>query len=76
MFVKKVTKLWRGAYVSVRDYELIQAIDRGGMKIEHDGKHMVLSPEHLEKIKPDGPEMTSKFNDETYQLADILWDPN
>ena len=76
MFVKKVTKLWRGAYVSVRDYELIQAIDRGGMKIEHDGKHMVLSPEHLEKIKPDGPAMKSKFNHETYQLADIFWNPN
>ena len=33
---KQVKKLWLGKFVSVRDYELKDAIREGGLIIEHD----------------------------------------
>ena len=48
---KKVTKLWRGKYVSVRDYEVQQAINQGGLRVTHNDKIMELKPEELETLK-------------------------
>ena len=40
MKTKKVTKLWRGKFVSVRDYELADAIKKGGLLITHNQNQM------------------------------------
>ena len=48
---KKVTKLWRGKYVSVRDYEVQQAINQGGLRVTHNDKIMELKPEELETLE-------------------------
>tara|TARA_R110000868_G_scaffold16175_2_gene73140 strand:- start:193 stop:420 length:228 start_codon:yes stop_codon:yes gene_type:complete len=71
---KKVTKLWKGQFVSVRDYELTKAIAKGGLDIEHNGKIMHLTPEQLKDIKPTGEYHESKFSGQ-YRLADIRWKP-
>ena len=71
---KKVTKLWKGQFVSVRDYELTKAIEKGGLEIEHNGKVMRLTPEQLRDIKPTGEYHESKFSGK-YRLADIRWKP-
>ena len=47
---KTVTKLWQGKYVSVRDYEIEQAIRQGGLKVIHNDKTMELKPEELKIV--------------------------
>ena len=37
---KIVKKLWQGKYLSVRDYEIEQAIRQGGLKVIHNDKTM------------------------------------
>ena len=71
---KKVTKLWRGKYVSVRDYEVQQAINQGGLRVTHNDKIMELKPEELETLKSCGKVIQSQFKG-TYRLVDILFRP-
>tara|TARA_R110000868_G_scaffold8000_2_gene41540 strand:+ start:154 stop:411 length:258 start_codon:yes stop_codon:yes gene_type:complete len=74
MMKKKVNKLWRGKFVSIRDYEIRKAIKYGGMELEHEGKVMRLTVEDLRTITPTGKVFTSKFGG-SYQLADVTWTP-
>ena len=48
MVIKMVKKLWQGKYVSVRDYEVAQAIAKGGMRIEHNKQIMQLDVAQLQ----------------------------
>ena len=75
MKTKKVTKLWQGKFVSVRDYELADAIKKGGLLITHDQNQMFLDVDELQKLKPSGKVHQSKFKG-TYRLVDIAWDSN
>ena len=75
MKTKKVTKLWRGKFVSVRDYELADAIKKGGLLITHNENQMFLDVDDLKKLKPTGKVHQSKYKG-TYQLVDILWNTN
>ena len=75
MKMKKVTKLWQGKFVSVRDYELRDAIKRGGLLITHNQDEMFLNVDDLKKLKPTGKVHQSKFKG-TYQLVDIPWNRN
>ena len=74
MKTKDVTKLWQGKYVSVRDYEVREAIRKGGLEINHAGKRMVVSPEELKRLTPNSKIIQSKFKG-TYKLVDIYFDP-
>ena len=75
MIPKVVKKLWKGKYVSVRDYELSSAINNGGMRILHNGESMELTPEQLKDLEPQGEAFKSQFSDNKYRLVDIFWEP-
>ncbi len=75
MISKVVKKLWKGNYVSVRDYEVIDAINRGGMCIIHNGDIMKLTPDQLKDLEPQEDVFKSQFNSGTYRLVDIVWKP-
>ena len=51
VMTKMVKKLWQGKYVSVRDYEVKQAIAKGGMRIEHERYHAA-DVAQLQQLKP------------------------
>ncbi len=74
MLNKKVKKLWLGKFVSIRDYELKNAIRRGGLMISHGKDKMFLDVEKLLTLKPGGMPLQSKFGG-TYQLVDITFKP-
>ena len=74
MLKKLVTKLWQGKYVSVRDYDLKRAIEKGGLQIEHEGKFMILTVEQCCHLKPKGRYIQSKFKGK-YQLVDVEFKP-
>ena len=40
MKTKKVSKLWQGRFVSVRDYEVQSAINKGGLRLFHNEQIM------------------------------------
>ena len=42
---KTVTKLWQGTKVSIRDYELQDAIKKGGLRLNHGNEFMELQPQ-------------------------------
>ena len=75
MIKKAVKKLWKGKYVSVRDYEVLDAISRGGMCIIHNGDIMKLTPDQLKDLEPQENVFKSQFNSGTYRLVDIFWKP-
>ena len=72
---KKVDKLWQGRFVSIRDYELADAIKKGGLLITHNENQMFLDVDELKKLKPTGKVHQSKFKG-AYQLVDIVWQNN
>ena len=74
MNIKKVTKLFRGR-VDIRSYEVSDYIKKGGVKIEHDGQYMILSPDQLKKGEVMTKNLHSKFNDKTYDLHSYVWKP-
>lgn len=81
MLVKKVKKpsLWKGEYVSVREYEIENAIDQGGMIIHWQGKTMTLSKPNCETIYERGERdgfYKSKFGGRNYPLINIKWTPD
>ena len=57
---KKVTKLWQGKYVSVRDYEVKDAIKKGGLRIMHDNQVMDVMPDELKLLTPTSKVFQSK----------------
>ena len=71
---KKVTKLWQGKYVSVRDYEVQAAIKKGGLEISPNNKIMQLKPGELQHLQPSSKVFQSKFKG-SYRLIDILFKP-
>ncbi len=74
MKIKKVNKLWKGRFVSCRDYEIRDAIKKGGLQIKHNEQVMELSVDELKTLKPTGQMHQSKFSGQ-YQLVDITWKP-
>ena len=74
MKTKQVKKLWQGKFVSIRDYEIKSAIERGGLRLFHNEDIMELSIEELKALKPSGQMHQSKFGGQ-YQLVDITWKP-
>ena len=74
MVIKMVKKLWQSKYVSVRDYEVKQAIVKGGMRIEHGKDMMQLNVDELKLLKPTGATLQSKYGG-TYRLVDITFKP-
>ena len=74
MVIKMVKKLWQGKYVSVRYYEVAQAIAKGGMRIEHNKQIMQLGIDELKQLKPTGATLQSKYGG-TYRLVDITFKP-
>ena len=74
MDTKKVTKMFRGR-VDIHSYEVSKFIAKGGVKIEHDGQYMILSPDQLKKGEVMTKNLRSKFNDQTYDLHSYIWKP-
>ena len=74
VFRKKVTKLYQGFLVSIRDYERDKAVKQGGMIIMHDNQTMYFSTEALQKLQPSTKIFKSKFGKD-YRLIDIRWNP-
>ena len=75
VFRKKVTKLYQGFLVSIRDYERDKAIKQGGMIILHNNQTMYFSPKALERLQPSTKIFKSKFGKD-YRLIDIRWNPD
>ena len=75
MINKKVKKLWQGRMLSVRDYEVAKAIEKGGLRLTHNGKTMILSPDELRNLKPTSKLFLSRTNGRDYRLVDITWKP-
>lgn len=77
MFEKVVTKLWQGRFVSVRDYEVKQAIAKGGLIVHYDQKAMMVPRDQLqgliENLPADTPIHKSKTGGRDYRLIDIPW---
>jgi len=73
---KKVTKLYHGYLVSIRDYELKKAYDMGGMIIIHNKEIMFLNRKDLkEKAEFEDKIQKSKFG-KPYRLVNFRWKPN
>ena len=51
MLTKKVTKLWKGEYLSIRTYEHQAAIKADGLKLIYEDKSMTLSRQQLENLR-------------------------
>lgn len=74
MKVKYVNKLWKGQFVSIRDYELEDAICEEGLEVHYNGDYRVFTPDELEKIEPVGQVFQSKTGGKSYRLVDLPWD--
>ena len=76
MKIKKVTKLWKGYFVSVRCYEIDGGIKKGGLKILHNDDSMVLSVDDLKHLKAtEGQVVKGPVSGKDYKLYDIIWKP-
>lgn len=77
MLHKQVKKLWQGRFVSVRDYEVEQAIKKGGMVIHYDQAVMLIFERDLQKLLESIPPETALHKSRTggkdYRLVDVLW---
>ena len=71
---KNVTKLWQGKYLSIRDYELQEAIRKGGLRLTYGDKTMELKPEELKNLKPNANVIQSQYKG-SYRLVDIIFKP-
>jgi len=74
VLTKKVTKLWKGQYVSIRDYELESAKQKGGLVVKHKDKVMTVSLDRLSILKPDSKYFASKTGGRGYRLVDIVFE--
>ncbi len=73
---KKVKKLYQKKWVSIRDYEVEQAIERGGIIISHQNFKMFLTKRNLEMSKPNSKLFKSQTGGKDYRLVDFEWKPN
>ena len=76
MLKKRVTKLWKGSYVSIRTYEALAAIKKGGMHLTFGNDQMILQPDEIKQLKPCSEVFKSKTGGKDYQLIDIKFEPN
>ena len=74
MKVKYVNKLWKGQFVSVRDYEVDEAIREAGLEVHYNGSYRVYDLEELEKSTPNDRVFQSKTGGKSYRLVDLPWD--
>ena len=58
----------------MRDYEVSNAIKKGGLVIKHNNEQMILRPNELSSLKPNPKPIQSKFKG-TYKLVDITFKP-
>ena len=73
MKVKYVNKLWKVQFVSVRDYEIDEAINEAGLEVHYNGDYRVFSPDELEKVTPNDRVFQSKTGGKSYRLVDLPW---
>ena len=75
--LRKVTKLWKGIYISLRDYEIQQAIDKNyTIQAVHKGEVMMLTPSRLKEIDLSvGTPQKSMYDGKSYRLIDLRWNP-
>ena len=75
--LRKVTKLWKGMYISLRDYEIQQAIDKNyTIQAVHKGEVMMLTPSRLKEIDLSvGTPQKSIYDGKSYRLIDLRWNP-
>ena len=70
------SKLWKGTLVSIRDYELEQAKQSGGLVITHNGETMTMSMDKLTLLHPVGQLFKSRTGGRDYRLVDIPFKPD
>ena len=75
MLTVTVKKMWLGKYVSIREPQLKKAIASGGLIINYDNQHMVLSKLEVKSLSANMREFKSKFGNKPYKLVDITWKP-
>ncbi len=76
MKTKTVKKLWNG-FVSIRDYEVRDAIEEGGLIIKLNDKQMTLGPRALERgLEIISKVFISKTGGRNYKLIDFKWSPD
>ena len=75
--LRKVTKLWKRMYISLRDYEIQQAIDKNyTIQAVHKGEVMMLTPSRLKEIDLSvGTPQKSIYDGKSYRLIDLRWNP-
>jgi hypothetical protein len=72
-----IKKLWKGMYISLRDYEIQQAIDNNySIQAIHKGEVMMLTPSRLKDIDLTiGTPQKSVYDGKSYRLIDVRWNP-
>jgi hypothetical protein len=72
-----IKKLWKGMYISLRDYEIQQAIDNNyTIQAIHKGEVMMLTPSRLKDIDLTiGTPQKSVYDGKSYRLIDVRWNP-
>lgn len=72
----KVEKLYLNKYVSVRDYIVKEALQKGeNLIIYFNDGYMVVKHKDLSKGRTDPQQNFSKFDKKPYHLVDFLWKP-
>ncbi len=74
MLKKTVKKLWKGQYVSIRDYELENGKRQGGIQITYKGECMTLGMDRLNILKPSSRVFQSKTGGRNYRLVDVVFE--
>ncbi len=76
MKTRKIKKLWNNI-VSLRDYEVKDAIAKGGIKILFGKYTMTLTKEQLETgVQLTSKKFLSKTGGKDYVLLDYRWNPD
>ena len=76
MKVKKVTKIWKGRFVSVRSYEIEAAIKKKGLKIIYQDQAMTLSVDQLRELQnTQSQTVKGRISGKDYKLFDVVWKP-
>lgn len=70
---KQVKKLWKGQFVSVRDYEIEKAKSDGLLRISFGDSTMTLGRNDLDKLQPSSRIFKSKIGGKDYRLVDIKY---
>jgi len=73
---KKVKKLWKGQFVSVRDYEIEKAKVDGLLCISFGESKMTLRSQDLDRLQPSSQIFKSKTGGKDYRLVDVKFKPD